>query len=198
MKRKRYIIEGNFQIRFILRFVLIIVGVTLLSTGAILGLFYFKYQYSGADISNFIFRIAPEGTTDVSSLFQIIFTPLLAANLLVLLISIPFSLLYSHKIAGPVYRLEQSLDLLISGEMDFMINLRKNDEFKYLADKMNALIDYMRRNVGEVRLSYRVIYKRLLEIMKITDKDTIDIKSLKKEIMELDRFFKERREPFSY
>jgi methyl-accepting chemotaxis protein len=197
-KRKRYIIEGNFQTRLILRFVLIVVGVTLLSTGAILGLFYFKYQFGGVDLSSMIIRVTPEGISNVSSIFQVVFVPLLAANLLVLIISVPFSLLYSHKIAGPIYRFEQSFDLLLSGEHDFMIVLRKRDEFKYLADKMNALIYYMRRNIVEVRISHKLIKKRIEEILRLAQEDVVDIDSIKKGVLELDRFFKERKAPFSY
>lgn len=197
-RRRRFIIEGNFQTRFILRFVLVIVSATLLSSGALLGVFFFKYQYGGADLSNLIIMVTPEGTTDVSSLFEIMLIPILVANLLVLCIVIPYSLIYSHKIAGPIYRLEQSLELLLRGEMDFIIVLRRKDEFKYLANKMNALIDFMRRNIGEVRLSYRMIQDRTSKIENIIRKSPVDIKVLTKEILELDRFFKERGKPFSY
>ena len=183
-KRKRFIIEGNFQVRLILRFVIIVVGVTLLSTGAILGFFYFRYQFGG--------------TSDVSGVFQVVFVPLLASNLLVLIISVPFSLLYSHKIAGPIYRFEQSFDLLLSGENDFMIVLRKRDEFKYLSDKMNALIDYMRRNIEEVRISHKLIKKRIAEILRLAQDEVVNIEAIQGEVLELDRFFKERKEPFTY
>ncbi|UCB44841.1 MAG: methyl-accepting chemotaxis protein [Spirochaetota bacterium] len=197
-KRKRFIIEGNFQARLILRFVVIVVGVTLLSTGAILGLFYFKYEFGGIDLGSMVIRATAGDTSDVSNIFQVVFVPLLAANLLVLIISVPFSLLYSHKIAGPIYRFEQSFDLLLSGENDFMIVLRKRDEFKYLADKINALIDYMRRNIEEVRISHKLIKKRISEILRLAQDDVVNIEAIKGEVLELDRFFKERKEPFSY
>lgn len=197
-RRKKLIVEGNFQTRFMLRFVLVIVGATLLSSGALLGVFFFKYQYGGADLNNLIIMVTPEGTTDVGSLFQIMLIPILVANLLVLCIIVPYALIYSHKIAGPIYRLEQSLDMLLRGEMDFIIVLRRKDEFKYLANKMNALIDYMRRNIGEVRLSYRMIQDRTAKIERYLRTDPVEFKGLTKEIMELDRFFKERGKPFSY
>ncbi len=197
-RRRHFIIEGNFQTRFILRFILVVVGATLLSTAAILGLFYFKYQYGGANFENIVIMVTSEGQTDVTGLFQVVLTPLIAANLFVLCIIVPFSLFYSHKIAGPIYRLEQSLDLLLSGDMDFIITLRKHDEFKYLADKMNALIDYMRRNVGEVRSSYRLIQEKIGKISANLHSERPDVGSLKKEIMELERFFTERKKPFSY
>ena len=197
-RRRRLIIEGNFQARFILRFILVIIGATLLSTGAILGLFYFKYHTGGTDLNSLIIVITPEGETTVAGLFQVILMPLIAANLIVLCIIIPFSLVYSHKVAGPIYRLEQSMELLINGDMDFIITLRKNDEFKYLADKMNALIDYMRRNISEVRSSHRIIRDIVARIDRLVKEEPINMKLVKKEILDLERFFSERGKPFSY
>ncbi|MCK5654749.1 MAG: hypothetical protein KAI03_00490 [Candidatus Aureabacteria bacterium] len=46
----------------------------------------------------------------------------------------------SHRIAGPLLRLEKELDLRISGKACGPIKLRKNDELKLLADKINRLI----------------------------------------------------------
>jgi len=117
-RRRRLIIEGNFQARFILRFILVIVGATLLSTGAILGLFYFRYHAGGAELNSLIIVITPEGETNVAGLFQVILTPIVGANLLVLCIVIPYSLVYSHKVAGPIYRLEKSMELLLDGDME--------------------------------------------------------------------------------
>jgi sensor histidine kinase YesM len=197
-RRRRLIVEGNFQARFILRFILVIVGATLLATGAILGLFYFKYQHAGADMENIVILVTPQGQTDVTGLFQIVLIPLIAANLLVLCIVVPFALLYSHRIAGPIYRLEQSMEMLLNGEMDFVITLRKHDEFKYLADRMNALIDYMRRNIHEVRSSHRLVRDIIGRVSALTHADRVSLPALKREITGLERFFKERGKPFTY
>ena len=197
-RRKSYVIERNFQTRFILRFILVIVGATLLSTGALLGVFYFKFQFGGADLNNLIIMITPEGTTDVSSLFKIVLIPILAANMLILCIIVPYSLVYSNKVAGPVYRFQKSLDLLLEGQLDFMIRLRKKDEFKNIAEKMNALIDYMRRNIEEVRSSHRMIRDRIKKIETLVTSGSVDINAVKKEIEELELFFKERPKPFSF
>jgi len=197
-RRRKLIIEGNFQTRFILRFVVMIVGATLLSTAAIIGLFYFKYQFRGADLNNLVIMVTPEGTTSVASLFQIVLFPLLIVNLIVLCIIIPLSLLYSHRIAGPIYRFEQSLDLLLNDETNFMIVLREKDEFKYLADKMNALVDYLRRNIGEVRSSHRTIKERVSKLADLIKKEPVDLDAVKREIGELEKFFMERGVPFKY
>ena len=56
-----------------------------------------------------------------------------------------FSLVFSHYIAGPVYRFERTIDDLVSGKNVRLIRLRKGDELNELADKINALIQIMGR-----------------------------------------------------
>jgi sensor histidine kinase YesM len=51
-----------------------------------------------------------------------------------------FSIILTHRIAGPIYRLEKTLDELIQGEDVRYIKLRKNDELKDLAAKLNEVI----------------------------------------------------------
>ncbi|KPK38297.1 MAG: hypothetical protein AMJ78_10245 [Omnitrophica WOR_2 bacterium SM23_29] len=75
-------------------------------------------------------------------------TPVLQKIILVVLISMPIALLIiwiialelSHRIAGPLFRIEKELDARIAGETRGPIKLRKKDEFKLLADKINKLI----------------------------------------------------------
>lgn len=74
--------------------------------------------------------------------------PVLQKVNLVLAIAIPISLLIiwfialelSHRVAGPLYRLEKELDERISGAKHGEIRLREKDEFKVLAGKINKLI----------------------------------------------------------
>ena len=44
---------------------------------------------------------------------------------------------FTHRFAGPLYRFEMSLDRMIKNDIGFQINLRKNDEGKQLAEKIN-------------------------------------------------------------
>lgn len=46
----------------------------------------------------------------------------------------------SHRIVGPVYRIERELDERVAGAKTGPIILRKKDEFKVLVDKINKLI----------------------------------------------------------
>lgn len=50
---------------------------------------------------------------------------------------VALSTFFTHRFAGPLYRFEVSLDRMISRDFNFTITLRKNDECKNLAQKMN-------------------------------------------------------------
>ena len=49
------------------------------------------------------------------------------------------SLLYSHRIAGPVYRIRSSIDMLVEGKDIAPIRLRENDQFKDVAESLDRL-----------------------------------------------------------
>jgi len=59
---------------------------------------------------------------------------------LVLLLIWLAALELSHRIVGPVFRMERELDERIAGVKSGPIQLRKNDELKALAEKINKLI----------------------------------------------------------
>jgi HAMP domain-containing protein len=49
------------------------------------------------------------------------------------------ALVISHRFAGPIERLEEDLDRILAGEANHRIRLRKNDDLKGVADRINAL-----------------------------------------------------------
>ena len=50
------------------------------------------------------------------------------------------ALVISHRFAGPVERLEEGLDRILSGDKHHRVRLRKNDDLKGVADRINALV----------------------------------------------------------
>ncbi len=50
------------------------------------------------------------------------------------------ALVISHRFAGPIERLEADLDKMLAGETKHRIRLRKNDDLKGVADRINALV----------------------------------------------------------
>jgi len=56
--------------------------------------------------------------------------------------------LFTHRFAGPLYRFEMSLDQMINGDLSFNIVLRKNDECKTLAEKINRFNSGLASNLS--------------------------------------------------
>ena len=50
------------------------------------------------------------------------------------------ALVISHRFAGPIERLETDLDKILQGETHHRIRLRKDDDLKGVADRINALL----------------------------------------------------------
>ena len=71
--------------------------------------------------------------------FFIVVPPLLITCLILMVIIAVYSLFFSHKMAGPVYRMRISLDRMLTGDYDFKIRVRKNDFFRNIVEKIELL-----------------------------------------------------------
>jgi len=56
-------------------------------------------------------------------------------------------LLFSHKIAGPLYRIEKTIDEIAKGSLGLKIKLRRGDELKDLAEVVNGLTENLRNSI---------------------------------------------------
>lgn len=87
-----------------------------------------------------------------------------------LILAFFMGMVYSHKLAGPIYRIEKSILQLLNGVQNFRVTLRKKDEFKKLADTMNRMVDYFKEN-SQVLLEIRSLIK---EFEKNQDQGFLD------------------------
>lgn len=145
-RRKNYFIKKGFQTRFILRFCGLVILGSLIS-GAML----FFYLASKRTVT----------TAFVNSRLSIISTAdyvlpaLIAISLItVVLISIATSIVVmylSHRIAGPLYKLEKSIDEISAGNLALKIQLRSTDEISKMADCLNAMTENFRKRLSEIK-----------------------------------------------
>lgn len=57
-------------------------------------------------------------------------------------------LIFSHRIAGPIYRFRMIIDQVSKGNMEARVQFRPNDEFQKLAKAFNQMMDSIARNKG--------------------------------------------------
>lgn len=131
-RRRQYFIQKDYQFKFILKFCLIVLSGSIISTAF---LFFFaqgtltsSFEHSRLVIRNTATAIMPAVIlTNVLTLLVITF----ATTVVVLFIS--------HKIAGPMFRFEKELKDIGQGDLAKKVTLRKKDQFTNLADSLNIM-----------------------------------------------------------
>jgi methyl-accepting chemotaxis protein len=148
--RRHYFISKKFQLEFSVRF-LFIIAVTAI---AVLLLFFYSSRgrltagYTGSEV-----KLVQTSAYFLPSLL------LSTAGIIIFacLAGIVAMILISHRIAGPLFRFQKSLDELSSGDLTLRFNLRDKDQFKELADRINTLaatmdgrLDYIKTQAAEI------------------------------------------------
>lgn len=142
-KRKKYFIKKEYQGKLILSCFLFVAGFGLLFN-VVLGMLSadsLTISYSNQDLQL--------GQTPIMLLKQ-----LLTANWLLIIIGggfVVFAALYlSHRIVGPLYRFETTLDNMKKGKLETVIKLRDKDEGKELAQKINDFNNLLSRSMQDI------------------------------------------------
>ncbi len=174
--RKHYFIAPGFQLRYIRVILSVMFGVGALAAYTV---YYQTMILFGEKLSN----VYPQGrlVAIVKSInIQILFSLLLITPLLIVI-----GIFLSHRIAGPIYRMERFLGALSKGDLVNRVTLRKKDELKSLADGLNMVIDSLRDRVN----AERQIADKLRATIRELEKRSADaglINSLKEEISDLE------------
>jgi methyl-accepting chemotaxis protein len=143
-KRKQRFINKEFQTRFILKFCLILI----VGGGISIGLTLFNTQETlTSSFSNSKLVIQ---NTSLAIMPSVIYTTVIS-TLVIGLIVIMATLLASHKIAGPMFRFEQDIDRISTGDLKSRIDIRTGDQFQAIAVSLNKMIDSLNNKVADIK-----------------------------------------------
>jgi methyl-accepting chemotaxis protein len=151
-KRRQYFIKKEFQFKFILRFCLLILAGVIVST--ILLLFFSQdtltssFQHSRLVIENTSKAILP----------ALIYTNLITLGL-VSFATIIVTLFVSHKIAGPLFRLEKELKEIGEGDLTKKVRLRDKDQLTSMAESLNKMTHSLHDNILEIQTMIKELIK---------------------------------------
>lgn len=163
-KRKRYVIDRSFQFRFIGTLIITVIVALIIFT-ALSAAFYWAKSMAGDNVFKEYITVHKQVTETrqvekdgemveeeylVSREFpglkrwELVIPPILINNLVIIVIIAVIGIFYSHRIAGPVYRMKTDIARVLEGEKDIRITLRKKDALKEIADSVNLLIERIR------------------------------------------------------
>ena len=137
-RRKQYFTERGMQLRFA-RFVILFVFVSSLLTA--LTIFYTTFLMLGERLA----QVYPQGRLiEIFRSAHITF----AISLLVILPLIFWgSIIFSHRVAGPLPKIYQALREVGQGDFDTRVVLRKSDELRELADAINEMSAELKKRI---------------------------------------------------
>lgn len=162
--RFRYIIDKEFQFKFLLHFSLLFIS----GVGVTLGFLYWlnKAKFDGGavfrlrqDAQVVYWKVEKEdalpGEEKVKyvpreiylpnydhqlNMYTIQFNAVVTLSALYLVLITIFSIFKSHKMAGPVFSIKRSLKKMAAGEPIEKVRVRKGDEFQELVEVLNEVI----------------------------------------------------------
>lgn len=158
-KRRNYFIKKNFQGKRILGYFLFMVGGCLLFTVVLAAL--------SADTMTVVYR---NNELKLGQTPLILLRQILAAYWVFIVVGGAFivvaGIFITHRMAGPLFRLERALDNMVSGRLDDVICLRKKDEDagKELAAKLNQFNQDISEKIRQIESCSRSIDTLLLQI----------------------------------
>lgn len=143
-KRKNYFIKKNFQGRLILGYFLFLVVGCLLFVAAL--------AYLASDTMTVVYS---DNDLQIGHTPFMLVKQVIAAHWVVIVIGavlvVVIATRITHRMAGPMFNLERSLDYMIAGRLDNVIYLRKKDEGKALAAKINQFNDELSTNMATIK-----------------------------------------------
>lgn len=137
-KRKQYIVAAKFQ----LRYVGLILALVFL-TGILCS--YVVYYTSMLLLGDKLANVYPQGR--LISIVNMVNVRILLSLLLITPLVVVIGIYASHKIAGPIYRIEKFLKGMASGELAEPLTLRKNDELVSLAEGINNVAESVKSTI---------------------------------------------------
>ena len=136
IKRTQIVVAKDFQYRFA-RFVMLFAFGTAVVTATTV--FFTTFSLLGDKLAN----VYPQGR--LLAIFRHVYLAFGVNLLLLAPVVFYISILFSHRIVGPLPKIYDILRKVGQGDLDHKVVLRKNDELRDLAQAVNDMIDGLKK-----------------------------------------------------
>nr|MBF0223688.1 methyl-accepting chemotaxis protein [Desulfobulbaceae bacterium] len=174
--RRQYFIKKGFQANFILKFCLLV----MVGSGLSIGLIFFLSREtltSSYNNSRLIIESTASAMLPAVLLSNLIVFGLVSVGVIIV------TLFISHKIAGPLYRLEQGLKAVIAGDIGHQIQFRKKDQVGILADTFNEMTAGLYQKAVLVQNEVTALHEKAVSL-DASDELLAGIRRIQEEIAE--------------
>jgi methyl-accepting chemotaxis protein len=166
-RRRNYFINKKFQTKFILKFCTLVVLAAVILSAMI-------YRFSSDSVTT----VFEDSRLQIKPSTQFIMPALILGSFLSIILigvaTIIIVLFMSHKIAGPLYKLENSIIRLGESDLSFYVDFRTGDEMKKLSDDFNTTLRRLNSSILEMRDYTRELGALCVEMKDFKDKNQVE------------------------
>lgn len=186
-RRKSYLIDKEFQINFIFGFLIVEIFFIIVIGFLFIFIYYFKYQFGESIFNNYLLIVKKGSSLKVTNMFEIVMPIIIVAGIIIGAFTVGYGLLYSHRIAGPIYRMKRTLTALTRGIFDFKIKLRKGDKFQELTDYINGLISVLNNKMFLIKGNNQEMKGKLTELLRMAERSSLNRKQIRFLLKEIEK-----------
>lgn len=175
---RQYFIKKEFQSKFIIKFCLIVILGAIIS-GIIL------FAYTNQRLGNtYLESLNALKVLNDNLISNLIYTSLITV-IFISIVTIVITLFASHKIAGPLYRLERSTEAIGNGDFTIETRLRENDEITGVASALNEMAGKLRSKMIDIKKELEEVKDSSADIESTIKDKKLSEKELKKQTTRL-------------
>ncbi|MEK6655836.1 MAG: methyl-accepting chemotaxis protein [Nitrospirota bacterium] len=175
---RQYFIKKEFQSKFIIKFCLIVILGAIIS-GIIL------YAYTNQRLGDtYLESLNAIKVLNDNLISNLIYTSLITV-IFISIVTIVITLFASHKIAGPLYRLERSTEAIGNGDFTIETRLRENDEITGVASALNEMAEKLRIKMIDIKKELEEVKDSSADIESAIKDKKLSEKELKKQTTRL-------------
>jgi methyl-accepting chemotaxis protein len=169
IQRRQLVVDPKFQYGLIIKFV-ILVTIILIASLALLAFVYTRFANIALPVSVETGGVVSFGATQFINLSELIWPVMLFSAIISGVAICIFGLYFSHKMAGPVYRLRNDITEMTDGDLERKVSLREKDYFQLLATDINCLRQHWHDSILEMK----TINKKLNDVANGEQKELLD------------------------
>ena len=153
--RLKYFIKSGIQLKFLRVNLLLVILITLAVALPV-------YQLSINILGSSLEEVYPPGL--LKDIYKSLNSAFGVRLLFIMLIVIIATFLITHRVAGPAYHIECDLAKMTEGDLTKRIYLRKHDELKLIADKVNKMADRFSQSLNSIQKNVETMEKLYQEL----------------------------------
>ncbi len=143
--RRQYFIDKSFQARFILKFCSVVIISSIVITGAV---FFLTQGSTTVAIENT--KVMVKRTADF--ILPLLLLTVIVASVVTAAVTAVLTLLASHKIAGPLFRIVREVGGVAEGDLRRNFSIRSKDQLQELAKRLEAMCASLRSHQAELKV----------------------------------------------